>query len=167
MSAVVKPEPYCYDLRGHDSETALIGPITARIIDADRLVRVDYRNGFPNWMLYRTAMAGDSLYLARLREWVIAFTWVYAVNGGVKRKAITDELIGCAALDALSMLIHQRPLQAYRVTAETIDANPKTYWRLREAVYLRLRASLDEYWVRLLSAYWQIVLYERKVNAKV
>jgi hypothetical protein len=166
MNAVVKPEPYCYDLRGKDTETHLVGPITAQIIDADRLVRVEWQNGMPNWMLYRTALAGDSLYLPKLREWVIAFTWVYAINGGVKRQAITDELIGAAALDALAMTIYERPLQAYRATAEAIGANHKTYWRLREAIYLRMKESLREYWLRMTVAYNQNLIVERKLNRK-
>ncbi|AHX16129.1 hypothetical protein CH75_04825 [Dyella jiangningensis] len=156
----------CYDVRGHDTETSLIGPITERIIDADRFVRCEFQNGMPNWMLYRTALAGDSLYLPKLRQWVIAFTLVYAMDGGVKREAITDELIGCAALDALSMLVYLRPLQGYRITAEAIGTNHKTYWRLREAVYKRMKASLDEYWIRMLAAYWQVALVERKMTRK-
>ena len=161
MNTAIKTEPYCYDLRGKDTETALIGPITARIIDADRMVRLDFRNGFPNWMLYRTALAGDALYLAKLREWTIAFTWVLAAHG-VKRKTITDELVGCAALDALSIVLYTRELQPYTVTADSIGVHHKTYRRLRDGVARRLKLSLNEYWIRLIVAYGYILNYERK-----
>lgn len=161
MNAVVKPEPYCYDLRGQDSETALIGPITATTIDADRLVRVDFRNGMPNWMLYRTALAGDSLYLAKLRHWTIAFTWALALSS-VRRSRLTDELIGCAALDALSIVLYTRELQPHTVTAQAIGVHHKTYRRLRDGVARRLKASLDEYWIRLIMAYREVSKYERK-----
>lgn len=155
-------EIHCFDLRGKDTETHLVGPITAQIIDADRLVRTEFRNGMPNWMLYRTALAGDSLYIPKLRHWTIAFTWVLAINGGVRRKAISDELIGIASLDALSMIVHGEELQPYTITAEDIGVHHKTYKRLRDGVYKRLKVSLDEYWLHLICAYSQVKIYERK-----
>lgn len=161
MSAIIKPEPYCYDLRGADTETSLVGPITARIIDADRLVRLDYRNGFPNWMLYRTALAGDSLYLAKLRHFTIAFTWMVATSG-IRRTKLTDELIGCAALDALSIVLYTRELQPYTITAGAVGVDHKTYRKLRDGVARRMKASLDEYWIRLILAYGEVLKYERK-----
>jgi len=167
MNASLKEaDPVCFDIRGKDTETALVGPITAQIIDADRLVRFDFKNGMPGWMMYRTALAGDSLYLPALKDWTIAFTWVYALTGGVRRTAITDELIGCAALDALSLLIYARPLTGYKQTAENIGTNHKTYWRLREAIYRRMQAGLGEYWLRLVMAYKQVEFIERKLNRK-
>ena len=159
-----KTESYCYDLRGKDTETALVGPITARIIDADRLVRMDFRNGLPNWMLYRAALAGDSLYLFKLRQWTIAFTWTVA-SQNVKRKVLSDELIGCAALDALSIVLYTRELQPYTVTAESIGVHHKTYRRLRDGVARRLRLSLNEYWIRLIVAYGYVLNYERKCGS--
>jgi hypothetical protein len=156
------PEIHCYDIRGKDTETHLVGPITAQIIDADRLVRTEFRNGMPNWMLYRTALAGDSLYIPKLRHWVIAFTWVLAINGGVRRKVISEEFIGCAALDALCMVIHGRELQPYTETAELVGVHHATYKRLRDGVFKRLKLSLDEYWVQLITASIRIKFYERK-----
>lgn len=161
MSAAVKSELYCYDLRGKDTETNLVGPITSQIIDADRLVRTDFRNGMPNWMLYRTALAGDSIYLPKLRHWVIAFAWVVAVNGGVKRRAITDEFIGAAAMDVLSMLLFNQPLAEYSVIAKRLEMSKDTYKRFRDKLYRRLSASLNEYWIRLILAYGEVKKYER------
>lgn len=155
----------CYDQRGPDFDTALIGPVTASIIDADRLVRAEWRNGFPNWCLYRSALAGDALYVARLRHWAVAFSVAYCVSGGVKRHAYTDELACVAGWDALHMLLWSRELQPYSVTADALGVHHKTYRRLRDALYRRLRASLDEYWIRLGAAYRHVILYERKVKA--
>lgn len=168
MNAVAKESiPVCFDIRGKDTETYLVGPITSQIIDADRLVRVDWANGFPNWMLYRTALARDSLYLPKLRHWIIAFTWVYAIDGGVRRSAITDELIGCAALDALSMLIFTRTLGDYSVIAKDIGVNKDTYKRFRNKVYKRLAVSLDEYWTRLTVAVREVGKYERNEQRRI
>lgn len=150
-----------YDLRAPDFDTMLIGPITARIIDADRLVRIDWRNGMPNWELYRTALAGDALYLPRLKQWVVAFSVAYCTTGGVKRSAYSDELAAVAAWDALHMLVHCRELQPYTVSADALGVHHKTYKRLRDTLYLRLRASLDAYWMRLTIAYRQVILAER------
>lgn len=168
MGAPVKElELGCYTIRGPDTETALIGPITSQIIDADRLVRLEWKNGFPNWMLYRTALAGDSIYLPKLREWTIAFTWVYCLGGAVKRKTISDELIGSVALDVLSKVLFTRWLDQPSVIAERIGVDRNTYKRLRDRVYSRMAASLDEYWIRLILAYKTSQNYERSEHRRL
>lgn len=167
MNTAVKHEPYCYDLRGKDTETHLVGPITSQIIDADRLVRADFRNGMPNWMLYRTALAGDSIYLPRLREWVTAFTLTYCLNGAVKRKTINDELVGAVALDALSRLVFGRWLDQPSAMAECIGMDRNTYKRLRDRIYSRMAVSLDEYWIRLILAYRMVKNYERSEHRPI
>lgn len=163
MNASLKElEMGCYTIRGPDTETALIGPITAQIIDADRLVRLEFRNGFPNWMLYRTALAGDSIYLPKLKYWAIAFTWVVLTQTpGIRVKA-TDELVGVVALDALAMIIYNREVFPYSSAAQAAGVHHKTYKALRNLIYRRLKASLDEYWLHLICAYSQVKIYERK-----
>lgn len=151
-----------YDLRGPDFDTALIGAVTERIVDADRLVRLEWKNGFPNWGLYRTALAGDSLHLTAVRQWTVAFTVAYCMGGGIKRQAYSDELAVVAAWDALHMLVHCKPMQPYTLTAEALGVHHKTYRCLRDTIFARLRASMDEYWIRLTCAYRQVILYERK-----
>lgn len=163
MNAPVKElQIGCYTIRGPDTETALIGPITAQIIDADRLVRFEWKNGFPNWMLYRTALAGDSMYLGKLKHWVTAFTLVSLTGGTTTKRKITDELVGILALDALGMLIFNREVFPPNTASQAAGVHHKTYRRLRDGIYLRLKASLDEYWLRLICAYSQVKIYERK-----
>jgi hypothetical protein len=151
-----------YDLKVPDYDTMLIGPVTGSIIDADRLVRVDWRNGFPNWALYRTALAGDAVHMPALKRWVVAFSVAYCTTGGVKRSVYSDELAAVAAWDALHMLIHCRALQPYTVLADRLGVHHRTYKRLRDTLYLRLKASLDEYWDRLGIAFRQVRLWERR-----
>ena len=153
----------CYDQKGPDFDTALIGPVTASIIDADRLVRLEWKNGFPNWMMYRTALAGDTLYRTRLRWWAVAFAVAYCTSGGVKRHAYSDELACAAAWDALYMLLTNREPDApvYK-TAEALGVTPKTYRRLRDHLFASMKGSMDEYWIRLGAAYRHVFLYERK-----
>ncbi len=153
-----------YDLRGPDFETMLVGGVTAQVIDADRLVREgadSWSTGFPNWAMYRTALAGDSLHMNRLREWVVAFTVAYATTGGVRPDAYSDELAAVAGWDALHMLIHCRPMQGYSVTADALGVHHKTYRCLRDTIYARLKASLDEYWIRMQVAVRQVAIRER------
>lgn len=150
-----------YDLRGPDFETALIGAVSSLAIDADRLVRTEFRNGFPNWALYRAALAGDAIHVPMLRQWVVAFSVAYCATGGVKRQAYSDELACVAGWDALSMLLYLRELQPYTVTAHALGVDAKTYKRLRRNLYARLRASLDEYWVQLCAAARHVFLYEK------
>ena len=158
----VKHEVGDYDLRGADFETLMIGPVTTLLTDADRLVRMEWRNGFPNWWLYRTAQAGDTLYIARLRDWVVAFTIAYATTGGVKRHAYSDELAYGAGLDALHMLMHSRQMQPYTITADALGVHHKTYRCLRDTIYARLKASMDDYWTALGCAVRQVALYNRR-----
>jgi len=158
----VRQEVGDYDLRGPDYETLMIGPVTELLTDADRLVRMEWRNGFPNWMLYRTCQAGDSLYTTRLREWVVAFTMTYASTGGVRKDAYSDELACVAAWDALHMLMHNRQMQPYTITADALGVHHKTYRCLRDTIYARLKASMDDYWTALGCAIRQVALYNRK-----
>ena len=153
-----------WDLRGPDFDTAMIGPVTESLIDADRLVRLEFANGFPNWWLYRCALAGDTLGMDRLREWCVAFAVAYCADGKVKRATYSDELACVAGWDALHMVLYCRPLQPHTVTADALGVHHKTYKRLRDAVYARLRVSLDEYWIRLGAAYRHVILYERKIK---
>lgn len=153
-----------WDVRGKDYETALAGPVTESIIDADRVVRVEFRNGFPNWMLYRTVIAGDRLFVSKLRLWAVAFAVVHGMDGGIRRAAYSDELAAVAAWDALNILMHGRELQGHTITAAELGVDPKTYQRFRNMVYLRLRASLDEYWCQLVVAYRHVLKAEKKVS---
>ena len=157
-----------YDLRGPDFDTALVGSVTERIIDADRLVRLDWKdNSFPNWELYRTALAGDSLYLTRLRQWAVAFSVAYCTTGGIKRHAYSDELACVAAWDALHVTLYRRPLDCYTTLAERLGVHHRTYRRLRDSLARRMLASLDEYWIRLSAAYRHVILYERKCGIRI
>jgi hypothetical protein len=156
-----------WDLKGPDFDTALLGAVTGSIIDADRLVRAEWRNGFPNWILYRTVLCGDSLYLARLRQWAVAFAIAHCMDGGVKRDVYSDELACVAAWDALHMLLFPAggvngQIQPYRDTAQTLGVHHSTYKRLRSHLYASMKGSLDEYWIQLGAAYRHVILYERR-----
>lgn len=153
-----------YDLRGADFETVLIGPVTDRIADSDREIRRGpdgWANGFPNWGMYRTALAGDSIHTESLRQWVVAFSIAYASTGGIRADAYSDEMATVAGWDALHMLIHSRPMQPYTVTADRMGVHHRTYRCLRDTVYARLRASLDEYWIRMQVAIRQVTLRDK------
>lgn len=153
-----------WDVRGQDFDTALVGPVTPTIIDADRLVRLEWKNGFPNWMLYRSALAGDSLYLSRLRHWAVAFSVAYCTTGGMKKSAYSEETACVAAWDALHMVLFRRQIQPYAETAEALGVHHSTYKRLRSHLYVSMAGSLDEYWIRLGAAYRHIILYERNTE---
>ena len=153
-----------YTLRGPDFDTLLVGPITDSIIDADRLVRRGWSNGFPNFALYRATLAGDSMYVPNLRVWCIAFTIAYCESGGVRRDAYSEELACVAAWDALYMLLHAVEFAPYYLLAGDIGVDPKTYKRLRDSIYVRIRKSVLEYWARLGSAYRIVRIRERDVS---
>lgn len=155
-----------YDLRGVDVETALIGPVTDRIIDADRLVRFDFRNGMPNWMLYRSALAGDSIYLRDLRDWAVLFALEMCNRSRLHSHPAKEDMACVAAWDALHLLVHMRQLQPYTQTAEALGVHHKTYRRLRDSLAATMHLSLKQYWLRLISAYCQVLTKEREPERK-
>lgn len=156
-----------YDVRGHDFETAMVCGVTSTHIDADRLVRMDWKNGFPNWELARTAYCGDSCHLPALRQWVVAFAIAYCMDGGVKREAYSDELACVAGWDALYLLVFKREIMPYTVLADDLGVHRNTYRRLRNAICRRLAKSLAEYWERFGIAFRQVAFYERRCGSQI
>lgn len=158
-----KLEVGCYDLRGPDFETLLVGPVTPAIIDADRIVRSEWGNGFPNWAMYRCVYAGDSHLIPHLRLWCVAIAVAYSDTGGLR--SASDDAAVCAGRDACSALLSGRWGAPSDELAEALGIAPKTYRRFRNAVYARLKASLGEYWVRMQIAMRQVALLERRQEA--
>lgn len=151
----------CYDLRGPDFETLLVGPVTATIIDADRLVRTEWRNGFPNWAMYRCILAGDTHLRQTVREWAVAFAIGACADGVVSRKAASDEFACLAGWDAYHALLTGDWVASGADIAEVAEVDPKTYRKLRGYVFSRMQASLGEYWIRMQVAFRQVALMER------
>lgn len=155
-----------YDLRSLDFETYLVGPVTDKIIDADRLVRSEWRNGFPNWALYRTCFAGDTHMGRQLRDWCVAYA-VAAAEAGVIRTGLPVEEMGAlAGWDCYYALNNHRWLVAGQDVADVAGVDPKTYRKLRNYVYAANRASLAEYWVRMQVAVRQVWMQDRRLTVE-
>ena len=138
-----------YDKRGPDFETFLIGGITSAHIDADRLVRQEWSNGFPNWQMFRAVDCGDSLYRPEVRAWCVAYAIAYCEAGGV-RQGMPAEEIGClAGWDAYYALMNHKWLIAGMDVADVAGVDPKTYRKVRNHVYAAMQASLRHYWNEL------------------
>ena len=152
-----------WNVRGRDAETALVGPITATIIDADRRVRAEWSNGFPNWAMYRAAYCGDAMYRRQVRDWCVAYAIAYCEAGGVRKGLPADE-IGClAGWDAFYALLNHKWLIAGMDVADVAGVDPKTYRKVRSHVYAALRYSLAEYWMLLQIHYLRTIRDERWV----
>lgn len=149
-----------WDLRFVDFETRLIGPITASIIDADRLVRAEFNNGFPNWYMYRTALAGDTHALGLVKDWCIAFAIACGESGGLRKPS--DDIAVCVGRDAYIALLTSRWGAPSDEIANALEISPKTYRRFRNAVFRRLKASLDEYWLHMQIAIRQVAKLEAR-----
>jgi hypothetical protein len=152
-----------YDLRGPDFETLLVGPITATTIDAARLVRSDFDNGFPNWAMYRCALAGDDHLRQGLRQWCVAFATAYLFTGGCRKPS--DDLGCLVGWDAYAFLVHRRWIVSEDDVEDIGSVTANTYRKVRGAVAKRLQAALDEYWVRMQIGYRQAVLMERRADS--
>jgi hypothetical protein len=155
-------DPMGFGLRIPDLQDALAGPITAMIIDADKDVRATFNNGFPNWDMYRIAIAGDNIYTRRLIDWCVAFSVVHCECGGVRKDAYSDELGVFVGWDAACILIHCRPLFPYTEAALDVGVDHKTYKRVRDQVVKRLKLSLEDYLMELCSAYFHVIKSSRK-----
>jgi hypothetical protein len=153
-----------YDLRGMDFETLLVGPVTERIIDADRIVRGEWGNGFPNWVMYRCVYAGDSHLMADFRLWCVALAVAYSEAGGVRKPS--EALAVCVGRDVCHAMLEGRWGVSSDVIAESLGVAPKTYRRFRNALFARLTASLGEYWVRMQIAMRQVALAERRADVE-
>lgn len=150
-----------YDLRGPDFETLLVSAVTPSIIDAARLVRLDwFSNGFPNWALYRTAYAGDSHMARNLRAWCEAFGMAYIATCGARKGG--DALGVCAGRDAYLMLTTTRWGAPADELAPLLGITAKTYHGHRKALAARLTVALQEYFMRLGIAMRQVALLERR-----
>ena len=145
-----------WDLRGLDFETYLVGPVTDKIIDADRLVRQRVSNGFPNWALYRCVYAGDTHLLPMLRDWCVAYA-IAAAESGLIRKGMPAEEMGClAGWDAYYRLLHHKWVVAGQDIADVAGVDPKTYRKLRNHVYAANLLSLQDYFVEMQIAVRQV-----------
>ena len=151
-------------VRGLDFETYLVGQVTDKIIDADRRVRAEWQNGFPNWALYRTVYAGDSHLRQTLRDWCVAFAIAAAESGLIRTGLPTEEMGALAGWDAFYRLNNHEWLIAGQDIADVAGVDPKTYRKLRNYVYTRNKASMDEYFVRLQIAVREVWMRDRWVE---
>ena len=155
-------ETAAFGLRIPDLQDALSGPITASIVDADRIVRQSFCNGMPNWQMYRAAICGDEIYTRQFIDWCVAFSVAYCESGGVKKSVYSDELAVIAGWDAAHILIHCRPIMPYTEAALALGIHHKTYKRLRDTIHKRLKYSLEDYIMELCSAYFFVLRENRK-----
>jgi hypothetical protein len=154
-----------YDLRGPDFETYLVGPVTDKIIDADRLVRQRVSNGFPNWALYRCVYAGDTHLLPMLRDWCVSYA-IAAAESGLIRRGLPVEEMGClAGWDAYYRLLHHRWVIAGQDIADVAGVDPKTYRKLRNYVYAANLLSLQDYFVEMQIAVRQVWKEDRWIGS--
>lgn len=143
-----------WNVRGRDQDTELLRSITDVLIDADRLVREEWDNSFPNWYLYRAAYLQERHAILKVQPWVAAFS-IACLSTSMRSDAYSDELAFIAGMDALNMLIYSHPLLPAYLTAADLGVHTKTYVRARNSVYVRLKKSLDEYW-ELLGIHYRI-----------
>lgn len=151
-------------LRGLDFETYLVGAVTDKIIDADRIARRELRNGFPGWALYRTFLCGDHHLRTRARDWCVAYA-IAAAEAGVVRAGLPAEEMGClAGWDAYYRLHNQTWLIAGQDVADVAGVDPKTYRKLRNHVYASIYAATAAYFVELQIAIRRVWSRDRFVE---
>ena len=172
-----------------DHETALIGQITDRIIDADRLVREQHGEVFPSFAMYRLILCGDRLHLSSFRQWWVNFSLQWVADN--YRKEFDDETVCVAAWDALARVMQQcegeefvevynefldrtekvqirrDPIMTDEYASESLGVRRSTYTLLRKSLQLILARQLDMYWLDLLAAYAKVIADERREMYKL
>lgn len=134
-----------YDLRGLDHETQLVGPISDTIIDAARLARLEHRNGFPNFAMYRLILAGDRAYLPAVRQWWVVFSLEWCRSR--MRRGYSEELATIAAWDSLQRMMEPgRPMLSGPEVAESLGVHCRDYVRMRDGLLAVLQAAVSVYW---------------------
>ena len=152
-----------WDKRGADVETRLVGPITETIIDAARLARLEHRNGFPNFAMYRLVLCGDRQYLPAVRQWWVLFAIEWCRNH--MRSGYSEELATVAAWDSLQRVIDPaRPILAAEHAADDLGVKLDTYLRARNNLRAILSAAIMVYWDWMQATYRIVRAMERKVS---
>jgi hypothetical protein len=153
-----------WHLRELDFETYLVGAVTDKIIDADRLARREVRNGFPGWALYRTFLCGDHLFRTQARDWCVAYA-IAAAESGVVRKGQPTDMMGClVGWDVYYRMHHLDWLIAGQDVADVAGVDPKTYRKLRNHVYAAVKYATDRYFIELQIAVRQVWKRDRHLN---
>lgn len=152
-----------FNTKGRDYATELLGPITDEIIDADRLCRLELRNGFPNFALYRALLAGDDCNIVRAKGWWMLFCREWCRNN--MRKAYSYDLAQLVAVDSWDR-VERSGGEHYsaQLLAESLGVSENTYRRARDAMTATLTAVLRVYWGYLLGLYALVIAINRKVS---
>jgi hypothetical protein len=156
-----------YDLRTRDIDTEMVREVTSTLIDAARLARIEFDNGFPNWELFRSAYAGDNVHLPKLKRWAHEFGIAAAVSNAKRPDKVSMTAAGAAGLDALHMLLYLQPLLPHTFMADGLGIKSGKYKRLRDGLRDRLSASLGVYVLHLGAAYRRVLMLEREVPNSV
>lgn len=152
-----------YDLRGQDYETQLVGPITDAIIDADRLARLEHRNGFPNFALYRLILAGDRAYLTVVRQWWVLFAIEWCRNN--MRHGFDEDVAVHAAWDSLARVMEPRrdAHPSRSEVAASLGVDDESFNHATRTLQSILNAALMAYWLWLQVSYRVVKIREREV----
>lgn len=155
-----------WTLRGLDFETYLVGAVTDKIIDADRLARRELNNGFPGWILYRTFLCGDHHLRTRARDWCVAYAIAVAEYRSVRAGPDPDEMGCLAGWDAYYRLHNQTWLIAGHDVADIAGVAPATYRKLRNYVYASIQTATAAYFVELQIAIRRVWSRDRFIESE-
>lgn len=146
-----------------DYDSRMAEAIHDTLIDADRLVRECWTNGFPNWQLSRVVFSGEDVHVAECRRFMVALAWTIMDERGLDN----DELAGTAGIDAAHMLLRGRMIAPPETLAGILGVGTDLYLLIRNKVYGRTRVSMMTYWTLLGAKYREARLDEyRSTPAK-
>ena len=146
-----------------DHETALIGPITDRIIDADRLVRDEHGEGFPNFAIYRLILCGDRLYMPQVREWWVGFCIGWSEQEMSRYPG--DDLIVMAAWDSLQRTVSpNQPVLNDVYAASELQMSVEAYACVRKLFERILSNIVRVYWWRMVWAHEKVCHRESQLK---
>lgn len=135
------------------------------LIDADRIVREEFGDAFPNFALYRLVLCGDHSNMRKVREWWEVFCVLWVQNN--MRKKPADEVVLVAAWDSLQRFFDpSRPILSDEYVQSEYGFDADSYRVMRKGFGIILSMILERYMHQLANAYAKVRARERRQALK-
>lgn len=161
-------DTHCFDVKGIGLDAAFIGALSDTALSATMMTREDFDSRFPGWELYRTVVAGDEIFLPKLRAYAVGMARAVSRARKINRHPVVREglrhnvWIRQAGLDALYIAIHGKVPMNSSDRAEGFGIPANVYKRLRDSVAGGMIIGLEKYRQMLFDNYLRARALDRR-----
>lgn len=154
--------PGCWDIRGPGLDAAFSGRLSDTALSAIQWTDKQFDRRFPGWELYRTVIAGDSIFWRGLEAYAILMA--RAVTRSTRRtghptvamRARRNAWIAQAGRDALFIAVTGKPPVGINERSASLGVSNGVYQRVRDAVAGGMCIGLETYRAMLFVNYWRV-----------